>query len=309
MTNITCNIEPFKKYIYDSSAAILSQESNKKHDWKREISCSVGENEHVLNLHSVESSGDNGKFYFFFDIKLFKSSTKTEAKELLCRFADAMQFHPNIKVLDRTEHSSEAIGYHATGKEPIGDDRYFWLRPTKAFDFKRDESGRYCWDEVPEDAYPWFANMVVEVRTTACGFDGWGRSFDLNPDLADPVNFLRQRIRERDEEIARKKAAEEARAEAERSAAERALREQQASYEKLKDFLESIRNFDMNGRLFSECWRPQSCDRSIRLFLAVTAIHEISLNIDDGFDANVKKIIKWMVENGAKEPELKAEAA
>jgi len=222
MNNVICNIEPFKKYIYDSSAAIFSEESNKKHDWRREISCRVGENEHVLNLYPSECSGNpqQDKFYFFFDLKLFKTSTKTEAKELLCRFADAMQFHPNIKVLDRTEHS-EAIGYHATGEEPTGNDRYFWLRP-KGFNSTRDEKGRYCWDEVPEDASLWLANMVVEVRMTKSASDHlvknfeWGRSFDLNP---DPVGLLRQAIRDRDEEIARNKSEEEVRAEAERIAA------------------------------------------------------------------------------------------
>jgi hypothetical protein len=162
------------------------------------------------------------------------------------------------------------------------------------------------WNHLGSPGITWDSHYPDELRKILMEF-ALGQT-NSNETL-DPVALLRQAIRDRDEEIARKKAAEEARAEAERSAAERALREQQASYEKLKDFLDSIGNFDMNGRLFSECWRPQSCDRSIKLFLAVTAIHKISLNIDDGFDANVKKIIKWMVENGAKEPELKAEAA
>jgi hypothetical protein len=315
MTNITCNIEPFKKYIHDSSAAILSEESNKKHDWKREISCSVGENEHVLNLKPAECSGDpqQDKFHFFFDIELFKVATKTEAKELLCRFADAMQFHTNIKVLDRTEHS-EAIGYFATKEEPIGDDRYFWLRP-EGFDFKKDKSGRYCWDEVPEDAYPWFANMVVEVRMTKSASDHlvknfeWGRSFDLNPEALTPVSLLRQRIRERDEEIAKKKSDEETRAE-----------EQQEAHEKLKGFLESIGDFEMHGpsshdpdceeavnwletwsaRIipFKECWN----DSPLGFFVGIRGIR-LEVCLSDGFDENVKKIVRWAVENGAREPQ------
>jgi hypothetical protein len=130
--------------------------------------------------------------------------------------------------------------------------------------------------------------------------------------IEDPVGLLRQTIRDRDEKIARKKAAEVARAEAERRAAERALREKQEAYEKFKDFLESIGDFDVNGVPFSQCWRPQSCDGSISLFLAtgepdgtVEMLRDISLNLEDGFDENVKKIILWMVDNGAKEPELK----
>jgi hypothetical protein len=258
MTNIICNIEPFKTYIQDSSTAIFSYESNLKHDWKREISCRVGENEHVLNLYPAECSGDpqQDKFYFFFDLKLFKTSTKAEAKELLCRFADAMQFHPNIKVLDRTEHS-EAIGYPATGKEPIGDDRYFWLRP-EGFNFKKDESGRYCWDEVPEDAYPWFANMVVEVRMTKSASDHlvknfeWGRSFDLNPEALTPVSLLRQAIRERDEKIAAEEARKRAEEEAE-LARQKALEEQVRleneknlqEWERVKKFVDEIGDFEV----------------------------------------------------------------
>jgi hypothetical protein len=34
-----------------------------------------------------------------------------------------------------------------------------------------------------------------------------------------------------------------------------------------------------------------------------------NVNLSDGFDENVKKIIQWAVENGAREPELKIDAA
>jgi len=282
MNNVICNIEPFKKYIYDSSAAIFSEESNKKHDWRREISCRVGENEHVLNLYPSECSGNpqQDKFYFFFDLDLLKTSTKTEAKELLCRFADAMQFHPNIKVLDRTEHS-EAIGYYATGEEPTGNDRYFWLRP-KGFKFNEDKSCRYCWDEVPEDASLWLANMVVEVRMTKSASDHlvknfeWGRSFDLNPEALTPVNLLRHAMRERDEkiaaeearkrseeeaelaELARQKAIEEARKRSEEEAElarQKAIEEQVRleneknlqEWERVKKFVDEIGDFEVKA--------------------------------------------------------------
>jgi hypothetical protein len=256
MNNVICNIEPFKKYIYDSSAAIFSEESNKKHDWKREITLNIEENEYLLYLRPAECSGNpqQDKFFFFFDLELPMCATKTEAKELLCRVADAMQFHPNIKVLDRTEHS-EAIGYYSTGEEPTGNNRYFWLRP-KGFEFKKDKSGRYCWDEVPEggdldQVYPWFANMVVEVRMTRSSLDHlvrnfeWGRSFDLNTEDLTPVNLLRYAIRERDEKIAaeeaRKRTEEEAELARKRTEEEAELARQKALEEQVR--LENEKNF------------------------------------------------------------------
>lgn len=249
MNKFTCDIEPFKKYIHDSSAAIFSEESNKAHDWRRKITCYVGKNEHVLNIHPVECYGNGGKFYFFLELELLKDATKTEAKELLCHVADEMQFHPNIRVLDRTEHS-EAIGYHATREEPTGDDRYFWLHP-KGFKFEKDELGRYCWDEISESpsAYPWEAAMLVEVKTTPVASDGWGSSFDLSP---DPVSLLRTAIRERDEKIA----AEEARKRAEEEAEEARLTAEEErvrleneqnfqDWEHVKKFVDEIGDFEV----------------------------------------------------------------
>jgi hypothetical protein len=159
--------------------------------------------------------------------------------------------------------------------------------------------------------------------------------FALNPNQTnsntlDPVAFLRQAIRERDEEIARKKADEEARAEADRLAAERELREQQEAREKLKGFLESIGDFEMHGpsshdpdgdeavtwletwsaRIipFKECWSLSLRDSPLEFFVGRRRFC-IQVNLSDGFDENVKKIIQWMVDNGAREPELKIDAA
>jgi hypothetical protein len=135
-----------------------------------------------------------------------------------------------------------------------------------------------------------------------------------------PDNILRAAIKERDEEIARNKAAEEARAAAERRAAEEAERAKQAaerarqeSKDKIEAFLVGIGHFVMptgkGGVLtpISEMWNERGCD-------IVLLSHDASLNpvwvfIDEGFDENMKKIVRWAVENGAREPEIKTEAA
>lgn len=314
MNRITCNIDPFKNYIHDSSAAIFSEESNKKHDWYRKMHCSVLIDDHTYGLSilptAAEGHADYEHFTFVFDLELAASITKTEAREMICSFADAVKFHPNINVADTTDHGRAVVS-----------ERCFWLQPTE---FK---CSNYCWDEIPERADRWHAQIFMTVKQTPSPTaDTWGRSFDLN---SDPVSLLRAAIRNRDEEIARKKAEEEARAEAERIAAEKAERELDEAYDKLKGFLESIGHFEMHGpsshdpdcgeavnwleawneRIipFEECWHDT--EYGFWIGSPITEIILLQLHICDGFDQNVQKIIKWMVENGAREPELKTEAA
>jgi hypothetical protein len=124
-----------------------------------------------------------------------------------------------------------------------------------------------------------------------------------------PDNILRAAIKERDEEIARKKAEEEVRAESERRAAEAAERVRQEAKDKIEAFLVGIGDFVLeSGISIKECWHPTLVGFRLRLE-AFATLRDLSLNIDDGFDVNVKKIIQWAVDNGAREPELKTEAA
>lgn len=302
MTNFTCNLKNFEKYIHDSSAAIFSEESNKKHDWNRRIPCSAnveGKSYDILIVsYTRECFAESVDFLFYFDIEIKASSgdryiTKTEARKIILRITDEMRFHPNIKIQD--------VGYY--GEKSTGDDRYHLIKPVE-FRFK-DE---YCWDEIPERADQWVASVGVWILlNNPVENSEWGGSFDLDP---DPIFKLRQAIRNRDEEIARKE--EIVRKEA---------RERQETYDKLKDFLNSIGHFDVSGVPFSRCWIAKEqtfeLDRSAHglgslkvvssaggtgSFSHHTPAHrQVTLSITDGFNHNVDRIIKWAVENGARE--------
>jgi hypothetical protein len=127
-----------------------------------------------------------------------------------------------------------------------------------------------------------------------------------------PDNILRAAIKERDEQIARKKRAEEARAAAERRAAEeaeRARQEAERAIQEAKDkilaFLNGIGDFVLDGDCtVKDCFfSEQYCGLSHPSGDCVT------FDFEDKFEANVKKIVRWAVVNGAREPELKTEAA
>lgn len=137
-----------------------------------------------------------------------------------------------------------------------------------------------------------------------------------------PDNILRAAIKERDEEIARKKRAEEARAAAERRAAEEAERAKQAAErarqevkDKIEVFLAGIGHFVMpRGKdgvstPISDMWEWEHCGHNIVLFGHGPNFDHIWVLIEFGFEESVKKIVRWAVENGAREPELKTEAA
>lgn len=307
MNNIICNIEPFKNYIYDSSAAIFSEESNKKYNWYRKMHCSVlidGHTWYGLSIlpTAAEGHANYENFTFIFDLELAASVNKTEARRMICRFADAMKFHPNINIEDNTDHGRAVVS-----------ERCFWLKPNE---FK---CSNYCWDEIPEQADLWHAQILMTLKQTPSpNADTWGRSFDLN---LDPVSKLRAAIHNRDEEIARKEAERKAKEEADRLAAEKAKQERQEAYEKLKGFLESIGDFEMHGpsshdpdgdeavgwlesRIipFKECLHDDGNEHGFWIGSRHTETILLNLRISDGFDENVQKIIKWMVENGAKEP-------
>lgn len=315
MTKIICDIEAFKQYIYDSSAAIFSEESNKAYNWYRNMSGILNFDGHTYELSikttAAEGHKNDENFIFIFDLELTASVTKTEAREMICSFADAAKFHPNINVADNTDHGRAVVS-----------ERCFWLQPAE---FK---CRNYCWDEIPERADRWRAQISMTVKQTPSPTaDTWGRSFDLNP---DPVRQLRAAIRNRDEEIARKEAERKAKEEADRLAAEKAERELQEAYEKLKNFLESIGDFEVHGPSSHDpdcgeavAWLETMGARIIPFkelchdegdLLWIGSWNEpdtpeilLRLHIRDGFDKNVQKIIKWMVENGAREP--KSEAA
>lgn len=319
MTNITGNFESFNKYIHDSSAAIFSEESNGAHDWHREVRCSLSVDGVPCNLliKQEASIGETQNFVFNFNLEFVALHTgidKNKAKELICWIADTMRFHPNIKVLDHTEHSDKS-GFCDTKVEPQGNNRYFWLQP-KGFKHST-ELQRYCWEGIPESADCWTSNMIVLVKLTPSISDCWGRSFDLGPEALDPSNLLRRAIRQRDERIARE-AEQKAKEEIERQAAadkaekerqeacEKAERELKEACDKLTTFLDSIGDFDINGVPFNGCWGLPDDTTILSLFRG-----DVYLNLDvlEDYDENVKKIIQWAVDNGASEPELKTEAA
>jgi hypothetical protein len=167
--------------------------------------------------------------------------------------------------------------------------------------------------------------MLVTVKLAPSDSNEWGDSFDLGQE--DPLNLLRRAIRKRDEKIAKKEAERKVQEEYDRLASEKELREQQEAHEKLKGFLESIGDFEMHGpsshdldcgeavnwletwnaRIipFKECWN----DSPLGFFVGIGAIGNnrnkfgFEVCLSDDFDENVKKIVKWMVENGAREPQ------
>lgn len=304
---ITGDFKGFKDYIRDCSAAIFSEESNSAHDWFREVHCGLNVDGVSCDLliKEVECGPDTGDFLFNFNLEFVLpiDIDKNKAKELICWVADEMQFHPNIRVLDRTEHS-DGSGFPGTGVEPIGSDRYFWIQPQG---FKHDtDLERYNWEGVPHSARRWTSNMLVIVKLTPSDSEGWGRSFDLG---LDAVDLLRIAIRQRDARLEQKRLAEERAIEEKRLAEERVERQWRESRDKLEVFLKSIGDFDISGVPFSGCWKFQTekTDGPICLSLFRGDWDSyLYLDVMDDFDCNVNKVIKWAVDHGAREPEAAA---
>lgn len=125
------------------------------------------------------------------------------------------------------------------------------------------------------------------------------KEFAISQTKTLAATLFRKAIKERDEEIARK--------EAERKAEEEARQE---AYEKLKGFLESIGDFVIfdAGVLtpIKDLWIKSDGDI---LLLGNRGRDPFQLSLVNGFDQNLQKIIKWAVDNGAREPETKTVAA
>jgi len=208
------------------------------------------------------------------EIPMPENSDGLSDAELILTFADPLKAKSCYRVI------SYADALYFSHKDA--------LEVLKGLDLK-DWTHNGCFSHYPDE----LRNILMEFAL--------GRT-NSNETL-DPAALLRQAIRERDEEIAKKKAEEEVRAESERRAAEAAERARQEAKDKIEAFLVGIEDFVLeSGISIKGCWRPAPV--GFTLSRAAFATRCDILNIEDGFDANVKKIIQWAVENGAREPEL-----
>jgi hypothetical protein len=281
MTNITGNFEPFEKYIYDSSDAIFSEESNNAHDWFREVRCSLNADGTPCSLliKEEECCGGQQGFWFNFNLELSLRDKidKNKAKELICWIADKLRFHPNISVLDRTDEAQ-------------------------------------CWEGIPEYFWAdrWTSNMLVTVKMAPSKSDEWGCSFDLGPEALDPSNLLRRAIRKRDEKIAAEEARKRAEREAEIARIKAIKDANRKNYEEFKNFVNEIGDFELNEghctsfgdggwkplRDFAFTWTDgdncsyRRCDG-----------REFSFYHEADLDWHKNEVVRWAVENGAREPQ------